>query len=309
MKQLSILLLLALCHRGYAQLPDYYVYLVTGTATITKTGEKPVTIKQKELVYKNDVISLKKGAELTLVDKNASFLVLNTAGNYKGSELVKKGITKSSDGITSRYLKLLFHELLDPNQDFEKLKKENIAGVWGGVSRGNDDCLNRIYPVNGLKTSASFLVFKWHKTSPSSDYSLEVYDGNSKQLAMMPARDTMLPVNFGETLQGKPGTYSWRIMSKDGNCEDEAPIYFEILTPENEMKLIEQLTGTVAGETLEIQLQQIDKLEKNVFIPAALSRYADLAKADPGNKALFKSYIVFLLKYGFDDEARAAWKF
>ncbi|MEI9807938.1 MAG: hypothetical protein WDO16_08745 [Bacteroidota bacterium] len=74
------------------------------------------------------------------------------------------------------------------------------------------------------------------------------------------------------------------------------------------MKLVNQLTTADDGNP-ETQLQQIDKLEKNAFIHAASARYSSLVKANPGNKALLKSYILFLLKYGFDEEAKAAWKF
>lgn len=307
MKYLLILILCTLSWQSQAQLPDYYVYLVSGDATISKPGAKPGAVKQNQLVYKNDVIALKKGTEITLVNKEAGFLILNTAGTYKGSELIKKATKKNNDGITGKYLKLLFHELLDPDHDFEKFKKENIAGVWGGVSRG-DGCSNRIFPVNGLKTSAGSIDFRWHKTSPSSKYFFFIYDGEGKEIVEINAKDTFQTVNINETLKGKPGKYFWRVISVDGSCEDEIPIYFDILTPENEKEQTEQLLAATAGENLEMQLQQIDKLEKNAFIYAGVARYAALIKMNPDNNALLKSYVSFLLKYSFNEEAAAAWK-
>jgi len=307
MKYVLILILLAQCHQGQSQLPDYYVYLVTGDVTLSNNGIKPMTVKQKQLVYKNNTIVLKKGAEVTLVDKDGNFLVLNTAGTYKTGELIKKATKKNNEGITAKFLKLTFHELLDPHHDFEKFKKENIAGSGGGVSRG-DDCDNRIFPVNGLKTSATSIVFKWYKTSPSSNYSFFIYDGEGKQLVKMSVKDTLQPVNINETLQGKTGKYFWLVTSEDGDCEDEVPIYFDLLTRERESEMTERLTGGIDSESLEMQLQQIDKLEKNAFIDAASVRYAALVKANPDNQALAKSYVGFLLKYGFEEEARAAWE-
>lgn len=307
MKYILILILCTVCRQSQAQLPEYYVYLVSGDATITKPGAKPIAVKQNQLVYKADVIVLKKGTEITLVDKEASFLVLNGTGTYKTSDLIKKATKKNNDGVTGKYLKLLFHELLDPNQDFEKFKKENIAGVWGGVTR-TDGCGNRILPVNGLKTSAGSIVFKWHQTSPSNNYTVSIYDGEGKELVKMNVKDTLQAVNINETLQGRSGKYFWRVLSVDGSCEDEVPIYFDILTAENEKKQAEQLIAGIGNENLEKQLQQIDKLEKNAFIYAAAARYATLVKEDPGNGALLKSYVSFLLKYGFDEEAASAWK-
>jgi hypothetical protein len=290
-----------------AQLPDYYVYLVSGNASITKQGAAPVAVKQNQLVYKTDVITLNKTSEITLVDKEAVFLVLNTPGTYKISELIKKATKKNNEGLTAKYLKLLFHELLDPEHDYEKFKKENIAGVWGGVSRG-DDCGNRIFPVNGLKTSVTSITFRWHKTSPSSNYLFVIYDADGKELVKMQVKDTLQSFDLTNVPQGKPGKYFWRVTSPDGVCEDEVPIYFDILTAENEKIQALQLSGTSGNESLALQLQQIDKLEKNAFINVASSRYADLIKTNPENGALRKSYVSFLLKYGFDEEAGAVWK-
>ncbi len=300
---------MTISQQSQAQLPEYYVYLVSGNAAIGKSVKTVGKIKPKSYVFKNDIVVLKKGAELTLLDKSGGFLLLNTAGEYPYSRLSKLATKKNNPGITNAYLKLLFHELLDPSQDFEKFKKENIAGVSGGVSRG-DDCLNRVFPINGLKTSAPSIIFKWHKTSPSSNYSFEIYPGgDTKELVKTRVRDTLYKVNFKEALQGNPGIYRWRVISEDGDCEDEMPIYFELLTPEDEQKQVEQLTSSLMGnESLEIQLQQVDRLEKNALIHAASSRYAALVKAQPDNKALLKSYVIFLLNYGFEAEARAVWR-
>jgi hypothetical protein len=307
MKYLMAIMLFALCNDSQAQLPDYYVYLFSGEATIAKSGAKPIPVKQNQLVYKNDVIVVKKGTELTLVDKDASFVVLNAAGTYKAADLLKTATKKNNEGITGKYLKLLFHELLDPEHDYEKFKKENIAGVWGGVSR-SDDCGNRIFPINGLKTSVTSIIFRWHKTSPSSNYLFVIYDRDGKELVKINVKDTLQPFNINEILQNRPGKYFWLVTSEDGTCEGEVPIYFDILTAESEKKLAEQLIAAKGNESMETQLQQIDKLEKNALIHVASARYAAVVKANPGNAALLKSYVSFLLKYGFEEEAAASWK-
>ncbi len=307
MKHLLIPVILVFCLESQAQLPDYYVYLVKGEASIANPGKKLVVLKQKQLVFKNDRLSIKKGAELTLVDRNAHYYVIKTEGINKVSVMVTRVTPKAADGLTAKYLKLLFHELLDPNHDFEKLKKENIAGVWGGVSRG-DECENRIFPVNGLQTAAASIIFRWHKTSRLSDYLLVIYDQDGSELSASKVKDTLLSVNCTEMLKGKAGKYFWRVTSEDGTCEDEIPIYFNLLTPDAEKKLTEQLIGDSAGATLEEQLQQIEKLEKNAFIDAAAARYSLLVKSNKDNKALLKSYVLFLIKYGFEGEARSLWK-
>ena len=307
MKYLIAILFVAFCLQCQAQFPDYYVYMVTGDVTIIKPGAKPIAVEQKQLVYKNDVIAVKKGGEITLLDKDANYFLLNTAGNYTNVAIKSRSKTHS-EGITRKYLRFLFDELINPDHDFEKFKKENIAGVWGGVERSEEECENRIFPINGLKTSAASIVFRWHKSSPSSNYSFVIYDAAVKELFSTNVKDSLYAVNVNETLHGIQGKYFWRVTSDDGNCEKEVPIYFDILTPENEKKQVEQFVTANGNENLEIKLQQIDKLEKNAYINGAAENYAALVKAYPDNKALLKSYVSFLLKYGFDKEAKAVWK-
>jgi hypothetical protein len=306
MKYLLILTFLVPVLQSRAQLPNYYVYLVHGYATITKPGTKPLPVKQHQLVFKNNILVLKKDAEITLVDRDANFLILNKAGTYKGDKLTENAAKKNNNGITAKYLTLLFHELLDPNEDFEKFKSENIAGVWGGVSRGHD-CGNRIFPVNGLKSSTGSIIFRWHKTSPSSRYSLVIYK-DEHDSTVIAVKDTLMSVNINETLHPRPGKYYWTVTSNDGACEDRVPVLFEILTPDDEQKLTGQPVINEDGKSVETQLLQIDKLDENGFIYAAMARYRNLVKANPENTSLRKSYVLFLLKYGFDEDAASAWK-
>ncbi|MEO8150650.1 MAG: hypothetical protein ABI723_23665 [Bacteroidia bacterium] len=305
MRHLFILILTTLSLQSYAQvLPDYYVYLVMGDATLTKPGKKPVIIKQKQLIYKNDVVTLKKGTDVTLSDKDGNFWVLNTPGVFKVSEVNAKARFTKNEGTTGKYFKFLFDELVNPNSDFEMF----VAGIRAGVSRGGDECNNKIFPLNGLKTSAASIIFKWHNTSPASDYSFVIYDDKAKELKTMNVRDTIQVVIVNEILQGKTGKYFWNVTSKDGRCEDEIPIWFDILTPEDEKQQLDQLIADSSNKNIEIQLQQIEKLEKNAFINAASERYAALIKANENDSALRRSYVSFLLKYGFEKEAIAAWK-
>jgi hypothetical protein len=282
------------------------VYLVSGNVTIDSAG-KQKTVKQKQLLFKKDILSLKKGAEITLVNKDEKFFKIKIAGSKEVSRYIEDTRPATGDGATAKYVKFIFSELFDPSHDFEKFKKKNIAGIRGGVSRG-DDCNNRVLPVDGFKTSGISIAFKWRKTSPSSNYGLEVYDGENKPLDTIYVKDTVVTLKINETMNGKPGIYKWRVISGYDTCEDERPIYFEVLTLESEQKLIEQLIAAIGNDSWEKQFQQVDKLEKNGLIDAASSRYAALVKANADDKTLLKSYIAFLLKYGFEEEARAAWK-
>ena len=59
-------------------MPEYIVYVVKGEVTAHKGSEKPVKLKQHQLIYATDSITVKKGGEVTLSDKNGTSFVLNT---------------------------------------------------------------------------------------------------------------------------------------------------------------------------------------------------------------------------------------
>jgi len=305
MRYTLILVFFILSQQGLAQFPDYYVYLVYGRATYEKPGKKPAALVQKQCIFKNDIIVLKKGAKITLVDRDTNFFILNTPCVNKAGELTALFKKRKVDGITSKYLKLLFHELFDPNGDPEKFNEKNLVKVKGTVFREVPDYSkfpgNKIFPENGLKSSTGSITFRWHKTSPVSQYSLVIYSEKNDS-AVIAVKDTQRRVDIKETLHGDPGKYYWTVKSKDDTSENETPVLFEILTPAEERKDIKKILTFAGKESLKTQLQQIDKLEDDGFIDAASARFAAVVKANPDNEALRKSYVLFLLSYGFEKE-------
>ena len=285
-------------------LPEYCVYLVKGDVTVNTAGSKPQKINQNQYLFNNQVLSLSKSSEITLINKDAKLLVLNTVGTVKVSDLSKK-FSGSSPSITKTYLNLVFHELLDPKYDFTKFKQKNLGGIRGGVSRGGP-CDNLIFPINNLKTSGESLHFKWHQTSPTSEYTFLVYDLTGKELLNMSLRDTQQTMNISRVLQGKTGKYYWMIKGKDDYCQEQ-PLSFEIMNKDEEQQVIQSLKVLKGEADLLSQLQIVDELEKNNWIYAASEYYFSIIKANSDNFPLLKSYVLFLLKYGFVEEAEAIW--
>ena len=285
-------------------LPEYCVYLVKGDVTVNTAGSKPQKINQNQYLFNNQVLSLSKSSEITLINKDAKLLVLNTVGTVKVSDLSKK-FSGSSPSITKTYLNLVFHELLDPKYDFTKFKQKNLGGIRGGVSRGGP-CDNLIFPINNLKTSGESIHFKWHQTSPTSEYTFLIYDLTGKELLNMSLRDTQQTMNISQVLQGKTGKYYWMIKGKDDYCQEQ-PLSFEIMNKDEEHQVIQSLKVLKGEADLLSQLQIVDELEKNNWIYAASEYYFSIIKANSDNFPLLKSYVLFLLKYGFVEEAEATW--
>jgi hypothetical protein len=305
MKKLLFALLICTGHICAAQVtPEYCVYLVKGKVTSAKPNAKPVEVKQKQLLYKNEVLTFAKNAELTLINREDKLLVLNAAGSVRVNDLAKK-FNATSPSVTKNYLKLAFRELLEPQRDYASFKARNIGGTRGGASRG-DGCDNVIFPISQLKTAEDSINFKWHLSSPPEEYTLLIYDSQAKEIFKAAVKDTQYFVNVQTAFLGKKGKFYWKVAGKSGNCEND-PVVFEILNKADEEKLIPNLIFQKGGDNLLSQLQIIDELEQDKWIYTALRHYASLTKNNPDDEPLLKSYVLFLLKYGFDEEARKAW--
>ena len=302
---LSIAFMLACEICNAQQLPDYCVYLVKGTVTITRDNAKPVQVKQKDLIYKNELLVLGKNSEITLINKDDRLLVWNTAGAINVNDLAQK-FTTSSPSVTKGYLNLAFHELLDPDYDYSNFKQHNVGGTKGGVSRGKE-CITLIFPVNDLKTSEDSIRFKWHGSSPLNDYTLVIYDSSSNEIIKTEAKDTQKTINIRDVLHGNKGKYHWLVKEKNQGCT-AAPISFEIMTKENEEKLFPAMNTQNGNKNILSRLEIVDELEKEKWIYTAMKYYGAIVHDNPGNSPLAKSYVLFLLKYGFEDEAKKEWK-
>jgi hypothetical protein len=289
-----------------AQLPDYYTYLVKGQATVMKPGAKAMLLKQNSFIYKADEIALQNGAEVTLVDKDQNFFVLRSAGIYPAKGLVK---TKGAQvpGVTQKYLSLVWNELLNPKQDYANFSNSNVGGVSGGVFRGLA-CNNLIFPIKGLRTSSDSIHFKWLNTSPGADYMLLIYDHAGKEVLNMQVADTQKTLSLAQSLHSVTGNYYWLVKGRPNGCEEEVPVYFEFMSPGSEQQFIASLPPADTYEGLPGQLRLIDKLEKNLMILAACKCFSSLVNSNRDDKALLKSYVLFLLKYGFNKEASDVWQ-
>ncbi|MGZ5245290.1 MAG: hypothetical protein ACXWD4_15320 [Bacteroidia bacterium] len=282
------------------QMPDYIVYLVKGEVTTHKGTGKPVKVKQHQFIYGPETITVKQGAEVTLSDKSGASFVLNSPKAYAVRSLSKRQI-KSTDNLTQKYLHLLYHELLDPGHDYNKFKKENVGGVWGGVNRSGD-CGNLLFPVVGTKTADKTVQFKWRNTSRANNYFVKVYNSEAKEVVSLPAKDTFLTIDLAKYIPEAEGKYYWRIQGDETACEDETPLLLELITHEQEDKKVQELEMVGTNK-----LWVIEQLEKDNFLPRAQKYFQSFVNAS-NDPSLAKTYTWFLLKYNLDEEAKKSWE-
>ncbi len=305
MKYITVLVLFFFGMVCTAQTPDYCVYLVTGNATIKAGNKRPVKLTRNAVVYKDQSIFLSNNAKVTLVNKDADYLVLNAAGEYKVADL-HKNITKQPPGVTKKYFGVLWSQMVKSASSYEELLKSNKGGVMGGVTRGNDDCIAIIFPAGGLKTAADSFAVIWNRPDEDEEYLFNLYDNAGNQIIKQTVKDTQIIISLSAQLDGRQGKYFFKVSGKRFRACTSDATTLEITTRESELKL--RLANTMASlnsEDFTVQLDFIDSLIKEKRTLLAAEIYKELVQKNAGDSFLSKSYLVFLTNYGFNKEAEA----
>ena len=301
MKLISLSVLLSVSILCRAQSPVYCVYLFSGDVTIRSGNTTAEKIKQNQFLFSNQLLKIGSNAQVTLVSKDARYIVLKTAGEFNTNDLGKI-LNNNPPGVTKKYLGLLWDQLSAPDNNYSVFKKKNAGGVSAGVERG-DEWENLIFPVVNLRSSQDSIAFKWYQTGSTVEYIFSIYDDQLTELLKINVKDTQQLLNLKDLLKGKTGNYFWNVKSTDAQGCEHDPIPFTLVSKEGEEDAVRPLLALLPSNDLFGQLDIIDKLEQNKWIYRASGYYAKLVQENPDNVFLCKSYIVFLLKYGFEKEA------
>lgn len=284
---LFIIGLFDVAHAG-AQWPDFGVYHTVGTIACARAkGGSPQHIQKGSWIYAGDKLLLvDAAADIILFTRDSNYIHLKGKGSYSTHDLQTMQRTHAPDGITNRYLSLLWEELFRPGSDGE------TGGSTGGVSRGGSFMLS---PADNYHTSLDRVLFRWLPFAWATGYHLRIlYDGRRLVYDTV-VKDTQLilpirpPFEYGYTfqwsleIQGDGGRHQ---LGANGNIElvDEAHV-FPYPSP---------------FPALDTALSHAQYLESIGYTHSANILYIVLVTADPSDAALQILYREFRLRNGLD---------
>ncbi|MEO8764770.1 MAG: hypothetical protein ABI416_10805 [Ginsengibacter sp.] len=271
MKNLFLFIIATLaCQFVKGQLPDYYVFLTHGDVWI-QHGNKNDAIKPKQLVYESDVITIRdEHSEIELVNKEGDFVVLNGKGPYKVNSLKGK-FSQKTEGLTNKYMRLVWEALTHSSSDFEVYKNESVASSWGGGARGVD-CNVEKFPKGSCFFSKDTITFKWNPKDPHNSYRFQLYDNSQSSLIELIVRDTQL-VLITRSLQ--LGEYYWSIDPVSQSCRDIKRNKITLLSKPEEDSMVTSIIKKVPQNKNEIHynLQISELLGDNGFVEEALEYF------------------------------------
>ena len=110
------------------------------------------------LIHTSDVITLKNGDMLSLIDKNGSLYKIDASGKYTYKQLISHKVEGDKSSLTSKYFKYLWEEMTHAS---------GSETIIGGVFRGEN--LMR-FPIDSALVVSSKVKFTWDIDSASTTY-------------------------------------------------------------------------------------------------------------------------------------------
>jgi hypothetical protein len=262
MKHIVIMTLIVLPLLSHGQFPIYYIELVRGDVSIYHDNIR-VPLKPRTLLYRNDVIRINNSrSEVTLVNRQAEFVVLNKKGKYKMADLEK--INVKAVGVTEKYFHLVWEELLQPHKDYTKYNVMNM-GSWGGVSRGS--CSIGKFPFPDMVLTDSNIVFKWDSLLNTTGYRFTIKNESKADIVRLSVRDTQISVDMS-VLHSPSGQFYWSVTGETAPCSPMPDYKFTVATKEAYQTMTNQVL-TFIEKTGNYQLKAAELLAQKGLYEAA----------------------------------------
>lgn len=207
----------------FAQLPEYYVYLLKGQATIDTYNNKGVKMKLGALLYKADQVKVTdQNTSITLLNHDDFFVEINKPGLYKVEDLMKLK-RPEHPGITKTYLEFIWKELFNGEKDRNSLAKMGFAGSWGGVYRGA--CGGPVLPLDGSCLASDTIIFTWDKSHDSKKYFFSIMDSLKREIISVLVFDTSFGMLKRNLLAETKGSFYWCVRTAEDKC---APLSYKL---------------------------------------------------------------------------------
>ena len=305
MKLIYTFVSMMMCYVASSQVPSYCIYLMSGDITVSAKGKQPEKARINQFLTDNQELKLGNKAQLTLVNKDSKYLVLNTAGTYQVGAL-SQNLKNYPPGVTQKYVSLLWKDLVASQDNFSAVRKSASAGVIGGVHRG-DDCGVLVFPSPGMRTSNDDIRFIWKKNGKGGEYELSVSDDQMNEILTRPVSDTQVNLVISRDLKGMKGRMYWSIRPRAmPSCEIEASP-FDLASNDEADKAVATERDFLAKNDPIDQLSVIDQLIKDGWVYKAFRFYDILVRNNPGNRMISGQYAMLLLQYGFSKEAEEVY--
>lgn len=210
-KSVAIIFLLCFAGFGYGQ-DSLCVFNLKGTA-YSKTSKKIEPITKGVFINKAEIILLSESSELIAINAKGDAFKVDKTGEYKFNNILSKPVIKNTQGLTKKYFKIIWDQLL---------KKKSGKTVIGGVFRGD---VLMDFPKDSIKWAGSKITFKWKTIEDTSQYYLFVKNLKTDQILKLATNGNELALYKTNAFFSEGNIFQWAVTTIEFPNLKNIPFY------------------------------------------------------------------------------------
>ena len=188
------------------------VFNVKGTAYCKLSNAlKPLT--KGSFIPKSSNIILAESAEITAIDSKGIAFKVDKAGEYKFNKILQHKAIKNAQGLTTKYLKLIWDELTN---------KGSGKTIIGGVYRGG---ILMEFPKDSTKTASSKLVFSWKEHNEDANYYVFIRNIETVEVHKFSTNGTSLTLYNENPIFYEGNEFEWAVSTEEFPNLKNIPFY------------------------------------------------------------------------------------
>lgn len=168
---------------------------------------KGMFIKDKSTVL------VSRTTEIIAISAGGEAFQINKEGEYKYSRILKQRVIENSKGLTSKYFKLIWDELL---------KKSSGKTIIGGVFRG--DILME-FPLDSTSMASSRLTFKWKTEDGVKQYYFFIKNVESEEVIKLATNGSELSLYKNQAIFSNGNKFQWSVSKIEFPNHKNIPFY------------------------------------------------------------------------------------
>lgn len=151
------------------------------------------------LIQTADVVTLKTGDMLSLIDKNGSLYKIETSGKYTYKQLTDHKVEEDKSSLTSKYFKYLWEEMTHAS---------GSETIIGGVFRGEN--LMK-FPIDSALVVSSKIKFTWETDSAFDTYYFFLRNVETQELLKLETNGSELGLFKGNPILDQGTLFEWYV--------------------------------------------------------------------------------------------------
>jgi len=300
MKSIITALLIMICHLGYSQGTNTFVFRVLankGDNQVEKAEDgKKVYLRPGLTLMQGDQIIASKGAYIGLMHRTGKTIELRTPGITRITDL-ETHLANSKSTIASKYANYILAKINDEGDNRSYRAKMKATGA---VERSSSTAISAMLPssVDILNPSA---VIRWNSVGEKSNYIITIKNIFDEELISAETNKPYIQINLDDENLANEDLIILNIKVKDSPDLFSPDYGIERLSEERKADVIatlSQLKAEVSGDTPLGKLVFASFFEDNSLILDALTQYEEIMEQAPEVEDFKMLYGEFLIRNG-----------